>query len=648
MKLLFHTFFLILTIWFLGFYEMNAQTFTWAKSISSSVGVASGRGIAVDIGGNSFITGYFQGTASVGTYQMISHGGQDIFVAKFGPDGNCLWVNNSGGPDFDAGSSISVDKKGNCYVTGYFIGDVTFGTYHLTSYGGQDIFIVKYDPNGNCLWARHAGSKTNGMWPDEGQGISTDNKGNCYVTGSFSDTATFGTIHLAGQGYNDIFISKYNTDGNILWAKLAGGKLDDEGCCISSDANGNSFLSGYFQGVATFDTLTLNTFGSDDIFIARYDSNGNCLWAKQAGGTKYESSNGICVDEQGSLYITGYFSSDIATFGDIQLTNSTTNNSDIFLSKYDYNGNCIWAKSAGGPLIDYGFGVAVDSNKNSFVTGAFEGTAVFDTIKLNSNGSYDIFIAKYDSGGRCQWAKNAGNINSDFGMAIAIDSKGDRYFTGEFNGAASFGTIGIFATPSYGVFIVKNSEVSVPVELSSFAFTTVNNAVRLDWETITETNNNFFNIERRSPNGLWESIGLVKGAGNSLLPIKYLYFDKELLPNGNYYYRLKQIDYNGQYKYSKEIEVEINLIPKEYSLQQNYPNPFNPSTVISYSLPSSSNINLVVYNTLGQTIKTLESGYKPAGNYSINFNASALPSGIYFYKLEAGSFSQIKKMILIK
>jgi hypothetical protein len=96
------------------------------------------------------------------------------------------------------------------------------------------------------------------------------------------------------------------------------------------------------------------------------------------------------------------------------------------------------------------------------------------------------------------------------------------------------------------------------------------------------------------------------------------------------------------------VTKEINDLPKDFSLSQNYPNPFNPGTVISYSLPSSSNIKLIVYNTLGQTIKTLESGYKTAGNYSFNFNASDLPSGIYFYKLEAGSFSQIKKMILIK
>jgi hypothetical protein len=107
------------------------------------------------------------------------------------------------------------------------------------------------------------------------------------------------------------------------------------------------------------------------------------------------------------------------------------------------------------------------------------------------------------------------------------------------------------------------------------------------------------------------------------------------------------IDNDGTFEYSKIVEALI-AVPDIYELSQNYPNPFNPNTVISYSIPSASNIKLIVYNTLGQSIKVLESGYKQAGNYSINFNAFGLSSGIYFYKLEAGSFSQIKKMILIK
>jgi hypothetical protein len=189
-------------------------------------------------------------------------------------------------------------------------------------------------------------------------------------------------------------------------------------------------------------------------------------------------------------------------------------------------------------------------------------------------------------------------------------------------------------------------DLPLPVELSSFTSKLNGRDVNLIWSTQTEKNSNKFLIERKSTLENWESLGSLKAAVLSNSLKLYSYLDKNL-NSGKYQYRLKMIDNDGTFEYSKTIEVIIES-PNNFELSQNYPNPFNPSTVISYSLPSSANIKLIVYNTLGQSIKTLESGYKPAGNYSINFNASDLPSGIYFYKLEAGSFTQIKKMILLK
>jgi hypothetical protein len=186
----------------------------------------------------------------------------------------------------------------------------------------------------------------------------------------------------------------------------------------------------------------------------------------------------------------------------------------------------------------------------------------------------------------------------------------------------------------------------LPVELNLFNAVSIKRTIRLDWETETEKNSNKFVIERKSISIDWISIGSIKAADLSNSPKQYSFIDKNL-QSDKYQYRLKLIDNDGTFEYSKIVEAEVD-VPGNYELSQNYPNPFNPSTIISYSLPSSSNIKLIIYNTLSQTIKTLESGYKTAGNYSINFNASYLPSGIYFYKLEAGSFTQIKKMILLK
>lgn len=193
---------------------------------------------------------------------------------------------------------------------------------------------------------------------------------------------------------------------------------------------------------------------------------------------------------------------------------------------------------------------------------------------------------------------------------------------------------------------------STPVELVSFTASIDKDNVNLKWNTATELNNLGFNIERGSENNSdgefnFITIGFVKGAGNSLIPNNYSFSDK-LNNSGIYYYRLKQVDNNGSFKYSTPVEVNFKPVIEGYYLEQNFPNPFNPSTIISYSIPEASNVKLSVFNTLGQQVKIVENVYKNAGNYKITLNASDLNSGIYFYKIEAGQFSQIRKMILVK
>lgn len=185
-----------------------------------------------------------------------------------------------------------------------------------------------------------------------------------------------------------------------------------------------------------------------------------------------------------------------------------------------------------------------------------------------------------------------------------------------------------------------------PVELSSFTAILEKGKVTLNWQTVTEKNNQGFHIERNDGIG-WVNIEFVRGHSTTTIPNNYTYIDYPV-KYGEYKYRLKQIDFDGTSKYSDEVNINYYNIIITYILEQNYPNPFNPNTSISYSLPSASNVKLIVYNSLGQTIKVLENGFKSAGNYFINFNAANLPSGIYFYNLEAGQFTQVKKMLLMK
>ena len=186
----------------------------------------------------------------------------------------------------------------------------------------------------------------------------------------------------------------------------------------------------------------------------------------------------------------------------------------------------------------------------------------------------------------------------------------------------------------------------IPVELTSFEARTAEDNVKLTWRTATELNNLGFEIQRKVNGGEYNKVGFVPGFGTTTESKVYSYTDSKLAA-GNYTYRLMQQDYDGSFEYSNEIEVMVN-VPIVYSLEQNYPNPFNPSTVISYQLPVSGLVNLKVYDVLGNEVITLVNEEKPVGSYDIEFNASHLGSGVYFYRLQAGSFVQTRKMTLLK
>ena len=193
--------------------------------------------------------------------------------------------------------------------------------------------------------------------------------------------------------------------------------------------------------------------------------------------------------------------------------------------------------------------------------------------------------------------------------------------------------------------LIWNSAV-LPVELSSFTSTVNNRDVTLNWTTSSEVNNSGFDIERSS-NGVWSKIGNVNGNGNSTVNQNYSFTDRNLA-SGNYSYRLKQIDFNGNFEYFNLSGEVVIGIPAEFRLSQNYPNPFNPSTTISFDIPVDGKVSLKLFDMSGKEISTLVNEVKTAGYYSVNFNASNLTSGIYFYSIQAGDFTATKKMMLVK
>lgn len=194
---------------------------------------------------------------------------------------------------------------------------------------------------------------------------------------------------------------------------------------------------------------------------------------------------------------------------------------------------------------------------------------------------------------------------------------------------------------------VLATESSVPVELISFTASANVNSVKLDWRTSTETNNSGFEIYRSVKGDKFENIGFIDGNGTTTEESFYSYMDRNLT-SGIYSYKLVQLDYDGTKSESDIVKVEIVSQPDGFSLDQNYPNPFNPSTNISFTLQTSSNTKLKIFNAIGEEVETLVNGFKEAGNYEANFNASNLASGIYYYRLETADFTSMKKMILLK
>ena len=412
--------------------------------------------IKVDNNGNIFSAGFFSGTADfnpgIGSESLTSQGSLDIFISKLDSSGNFLWAKRIGGLGGEVAKSIGVDNTGNVFIAGDFSGTVDFDpgveTATLTSSGEGDVFLLKLDPSGNYVWAKSFGGTT----ADSGIFISVDPQGNSVVTGLFSGTVDFdpsvATFNLSSVGGWDIYVSKFNSSGNFQWSRSRGGRGTDIGDAVGFDSNGNVYSSGVFSGEVDFnpgtETVTLTSSGSNDMFISKFDSAGNYLWAKRFGGTGADGSTPISVDGTGNIYLSGDFSGTVDFYpGEQSALITSTGTKDNFIVKLDSSGGYLWSKHFGSSgASTSGARTAIDSSGNVFYTGDFIGTIDFDPsvgeANLASAGLSDIFISKLDSSGGYLWAKSVGGTSADRGQAIAVDTSGNVYSTGYFNGLADF------------------------------------------------------------------------------------------------------------------------------------------------------------------------------------------------------------------
>jgi hypothetical protein len=387
----------------------------WAKSFGGDYAIWS-NSIAVDSSGNVYTAGYFIGTADFdpgpGTTNLITVSAPsvfnyDVFVSKLDSSGNFIWAKSFGGSSLDWGTAIAVDNSGNVYTTGFFEGTADFdpgiGVTNLTAVDYEDAFVSKLDSTGALIWAKSFGAWGT-SFGERDISITVDTSGNVYTTGYFQGTVDFdpgaGTTNLTSAGGNDIFVSKLDSSGNLVWAKGFGGTTYEQGFSISVDNSGNVYTTGDFAGTADFDpgvgVTNLTAIGFADAFVSKLDSTGALIWAKGFGlANTYTYGSAIAVDSSGNIYTTGG--------NEILIIDPFSLNPNFFVSKLNSSGALLWEKSYGGSGLDYGNSIAVDNSGNVYTTGLFVGTVDFDpgvgTSNFTSAGFNDAFVLKLSPSG---------------------------------------------------------------------------------------------------------------------------------------------------------------------------------------------------------------------------------------------------------
>lgn len=359
---------------------------------------------------------------------------------------NYAWAKKAGGTGTEEGKAIVADGHGNVFVGGYYKATATFGSLPaITAVANHDAFVAKYDSLGNALWVRSIG----GGDIDEVYGVSTDTMGNVFAIGVYGTSLTAETTTLTAAGSIDLFVAKYTPAGGLSWIKSLGSTNSDYGYAIEADANGNSFVVGKFNTSTNLGGVSLTAVGQDDIFIARLDSTGAVIWAKNAGSTSSDFAKGVSLDAAGNIYLTGNFSGTATFFGTPNVALTTTGQWDVFVAKYDPSGNALWAKKGGGSNHDHGLGIDTDENGNSVVTGYYQSTsAVFNGVTLTNSGNWESFVARFNTSGTQTWAKKFGGAQYDYAYGAHVDKNREVFITGGFSATVAFGTYTMTSTNS--------------------------------------------------------------------------------------------------------------------------------------------------------------------------------------------------------
>lgn len=446
----------------LSVHILTAQNFVWAKTFGGT-SYDDWRATAIDASGNVIAVGSFSGTVDFdpgpGVFNLTATtGGDDIFIQKLTSAGNFVWARRVGTTTSEVASDVITDGSSDIYIVGSYNGTVDFDpnltTFNLTSAGNSDCYMLKLSSTGAFVWAKSMG----GTGADWATGIDINAATlELYVTGTYVGTADFNpsaTVNnLVVYGAQDIFIGKYDVNGNYVWATSMGGSLGDYGGDIKVNATGTSvFTTGQFSGTGADMSPNcscglVNSSGASDIYVVKL---GAATAGFQAlaimGGTSSESGQGITLDAADNVYISGQFSG-ACDMDPGPLTNAlgSVGGADAFITKLTSALNYVYAKQIGGLNSQSAIEVVLDPIGNIYTTGSFDDITDFDpstttsyTIQTNGTNS-DCYVLKLDNSGNFVWAKTFGsNGIGDYGSDIDLDTQGNVYTIGSFWSTVDF------------------------------------------------------------------------------------------------------------------------------------------------------------------------------------------------------------------
>jgi len=417
----------------------------WANSAGGTDHDAPSK-ICTDKEGNVIVAGNFTSpTITFGDTTHFRGYGQSVFVVKYSPSGAILWSKSAGNSLQDQIIDVAVDLKGNILVTGMFANaSISFGSIVLISKGKGDLFLVKFSPEGTEVWGKVIGAN---QQQELGTAVCVDSTGSVYVAGVFHSNSIniSGVILVRAGGSGNGFIVKYDKEGVFLWVRAltapgAGVGIRD----MCSDQNGNLIVTGV-GGFFTIGTDTVNKSGEYRFFLIKFLTNGTFVWSK-SDGIAYSDSRSVSTDNIGDIYLAGYAQGTVVSIASSTLTLAGAN--DIFLAKYSSTGQALWAVSVGGSANDYGLSCSVDENGNVLIAGIFYSsvlstgaTTIANTNAGTNNANSDVVLLKYSSAGILQWSRGIGGSGSESYVSACIDTKGSILVTGSFaSPSINFGT----------------------------------------------------------------------------------------------------------------------------------------------------------------------------------------------------------------